>query len=310
MTPYLQVEALTKSFGDLVLFQNISFGIAQGQRIGLIAQNGAGKTTLLNILAGLEGYDDGRITYQRDLRVAYLQQDPKMEGNQTVLEACFRHGNEVTQLIAEYEKVVASGNVEALQSILPQMDALKAWDYEQRIKQILFQLKINDLEQKIATLSGGQRKRVALANVLITEPDLIILDEPTNHLDLEMTEWLEDYLSRSRLSILMVTHDRYFLDRVCSEIIEIDQRQIFSYKGNYSYFFGKTRTTLAGSKCRSGQGIEPATQGAGMDAASATSTRHKSEVSHRRILRAGTKSEATHASGQREAGNERGIHRQ
>ncbi len=244
MTPYLQVEALTKSFGDLVLFQNISFGIAQGQRIGLIAQNGAGKTTLLNILVGLEGYDDGRITYQRDLRVAYLQQDPKMEGNQTVLEACFRHGNEVTQLIAEYEKVVASGNVEALQSILPQMDALKAWDYEQRIKQILFQLKINDLEQKIATLSGGQRKRVALANVLITEPDLIILDEPTNHLDLEMTEWLEDYLSRSRLSILMVTHDRYFLDRVCSEIIEIDQRQIFSYKGNYSYFLEKREQRL------------------------------------------------------------------
>ncbi len=244
MTPYLQVEALTKSFGDLVLFQNISFGIAQGQRIGLIAQNGAGKTTLLNILAGLEGYDDGRITYQRDLRVAYLQQDPQMEGNQTVLEACFRHGNEVTRLIAEYEKVVASGNVEALQSILPQMDALKAWDYEQRIKQILFQLKINDLEQKIATLSGGQRKRVALANVLITEPDLIILDEPTNHLDLEMTEWLEDYLSRSRLSILMVTHDRYFLDRVCSEIIEIDQRQIFSYKGNYSYFLEKREQRL------------------------------------------------------------------
>lgn len=244
MTPYLQVEALTKSFGDLVLFQNISFGIAQGQRIGLIAQNGAGKTTLLNILAGLEGYDDGRITYQRDLRVAYLQQDPKMEGNQTVLEACFRHGNEVTRLIAEYEKVVASGNVEALQSILPQMDALKAWDYEQRIKQILFQLKINDLEQKIATLSGGQRKRVALANVLITEPDLIILDEPTNHLDLEMTEWLEDYLSRSRLSILMVTHDRYFLDRVCSEIMEIDQRQIFSYKGNYSYFLEKREQRL------------------------------------------------------------------
>ncbi len=244
MTPYLQVEALTKSFGDLVLFQNISFGIAQGQRIGLIAQNGAGKTTLLNILVGLEGYDDGRITYQRDLRVAYLQQDPKMEGNQTVLEACFRHGNEVTRLIAEYEKVVASGNVEALQSILPQMDALKAWDYEQRIKQILFQLKINDLEQKIATLSGGQRKRVALANVLITEPDLIILDEPTNHLDLEMTEWLEDYLSRSRLSILMVTHDRYFLDRVCSEIMEIDQRQIFSYKGNYSYFLEKREQRL------------------------------------------------------------------
>jgi len=239
MASYLQVDNLTKSFGDLVLFENISFGIAEGQRIGLIAKNGAGKTTLLNILTGKESYDEGSVVFRRDLKIAFLEQDPHYPEELTVLEACFQSGNEITNLIAEYEYVMASGDHSKLDSILQQMDNLKAWDYEQRAKQILSQLKITDFSQKISQLSGGQLKRVALANVLITEPELIILDEPTNHLDLDMTEWLEEYLQRSRLSLLMVTHDRYFLDRVCSEIIEIDQKQIFQYKGNYSYFLEK-----------------------------------------------------------------------
>lgn len=238
-TPYLQVDNLTKSFGDLVLFEDISFGIAEGQRIGLIAKNGTGKTTLLNILSAKESYDSGSIVFRRDLKVAYLEQDPHYPDDITVLEACFRSGTEVTEVIAEYERVMASGNHDKLDDILQRMDMLKAWDYEQRAKQILSQLKINNFDQKISQLSGGQLKRVALANVLITEPELIILDEPTNHLDLDMTEWLEEYLQRSRLSLLMVTHDRYFLDHVCSEIIEIDQKQIFQYKGNYSYFLEK-----------------------------------------------------------------------
>lgn len=238
-TPYLQVDNLTKSFGDLVLFENISFGIAEGQRIGLIAKNGTGKTTLLNILSGTESYDSGSIVFRRDLKVAYLKQDPYYPDDITVLDACFRSGNEITQVIAEYEHAMSSGEHENLDDILQRMEILKAWDYEQRAKQILSQLKITNFDQKISELSGGQLKRVALANVLITEPELIILDEPTNHLDLDMTEWLEEYLQRSRLSLLMVTHDRYFLDRVCSEIIEIDQKQIYQYKGNYSYFLEK-----------------------------------------------------------------------
>ncbi len=239
MASFLQVEGLTKSFGDLVLFRDISFGIAEGERIGLIAKNGSGKTTLLNILTGKEPYDSGAVVFRRDLRVAYLEQDPAYPETLTVLEACFHSGNDVTDLIAEYERVINSKDHSGLDAILQKMDVLQAWDYEHRAKQILGQLKITDFEQKISELSGGQLKRVALANVLITEPDLIILDEPTNHLDLDMVEWLEEYLQRSRLSLLMVTHDRYFLDRVCNEIIEIDQQQLFQYKGNFSYYLEK-----------------------------------------------------------------------
>lgn len=239
MASFLQVEGLTKSFGDLVLFRDISFGIAEGERIGLIAKNGSGKTTLLNILTGKEPYDSGAVVFRRDLRVAYLEQDPTYPENLTVLEACFHSGNDVTDLIAEYERVINSKDHSGLDAILQKMDILQAWDYEHRAKQILGQLKITDFEQKISQLSGGQLKRVALANVLITEPDLIILDEPTNHLDLDMVEWLEEYLQRSRLSLLMVTHDRYFLDRVCNEIIEIDQQQLYQYKGNFSYYLEK-----------------------------------------------------------------------
>lgn len=239
MASILQVELLTKSFGDLVLFKDISFGIAEGERIGLIAKNGSGKTTLLNILVGKEPYDNGSVVFRRDLRVAYLEQDPIYPDNLIVLQACFHSGNEITDLIAEYEQVINSKNQTGLDNILQRMDILQAWDYEHKAKQILAQLKITNFDQRIGELSGGQLKRVALANVLITEPDLIILDEPTNHLDLDMVEWLEEYLQQSRLSLLMVTHDRYFLDRVCNEIIEIDQQQLYRYKGNYSYYLEK-----------------------------------------------------------------------
>lgn len=244
MTSYLQIDNLTKSFGDLVLFENITFGIAQGQKIGLIAKNGSGKTTLLNIIAGKEEYDSGSVVFRNGLRVGYLEQTPCYPAGLTVLQACFHSPNETVRLIAEYEQAMASADHSALEDILLRMDALKAWDYEQKAKQILSQLKITNFDQKVDELSGGQLKRVALANVLITEPELIILDEPTNHLDLEMTEWLENYLSRSAISILMVTHDRYFLDRVCSEIIEIDRRKLFQYKGNYSYYLEKRQERI------------------------------------------------------------------
>ena len=233
--PYLQIDNLTKSFGDLVLFENISFGIAEGQRVGLIAKNGSGKTTLLNIIAGKEGYDSGSIVFRRDLRVDYLEQDPQYPEELTVLEACFHH---------EYERCMETEGHPGLEDLLVRMDHEKAWEYEQKAKQILSQLKIRNFDQKVKQLSGGQLKRVALANALITEPELLILDEPTNHLDLDMTEWLEDYLRRTNLSLLMVTHDRYFLDRVCSEIIEIDNRQVYQYKGNYSYYLEKRQERM------------------------------------------------------------------
>ena len=244
MISYLQIDKLTKSFGDLVLFEDITFGIAQGQKVGLIAKNGTGKTTLLNIIAGKEDYDSGAVVFRNDLRVGYLEQTPHYPDGLTVLQACFYSPNETVRLIAEYEQAMASGDHSNLEDILLRMDNLKAWDYEQRAKQILGQLKIHNFDQKVETLSGGQLKRVALANVLITDPELIILDEPTNHLDLEMTEWLEGYLSRANISILMVTHDRYFLDRVCSEIIEIDRKQIYQYKGNYSYYLEKRQERI------------------------------------------------------------------
>ena len=244
MVSYLQVENLTKSFGDLVLFNDISFGVAEGQRIGLIAKNGSGKTTLLNILSGKEGYDDGKISYRRDLRVGYLEQSPSYPEELTVLEACFHDANPVVQLIKEYENCMETEGNPGLDDLLVRMEHEHAWDYERKAKQILSQLKIRNFNQKIKHLSGGQLKRVALANVLITEPDFLILDEPTNHLDLDMTEWLEEYLNRGSLSLLMVTHDRYFLDRVCSSILEIDNRQIYAYKGNYSYYLDKRQERI------------------------------------------------------------------
>ena len=241
---YLQVEGLTRRVGDRVLFENLSLGIAEGQRVGLIAKNGTGKTTLLNILCGQDSYDEGSIVFKRDLRVGYLQQSPVYPPDLTIMEACFWHGNSVTSLIKEYEQCMQTPGNPGLEELLDRMDQEKAWDYESRAKQILSKLKIFDFDQKIRHLSGGQLKRVALANILITEPDLLILDEPTNHLDLDMIEWLEKYLSRSSLTLLMVTHDRYFLDRVCTEIFELDNEQIYAYKGSYSYYLEKRQERI------------------------------------------------------------------
>ncbi len=243
--PLLQIDTLSKSFGDLLLFRDISFGIAEGDKIGLIAKNGAGKTTLLNIIAGQEPYDSGRVVFRNDLRVAYLNQQPDFDKDLTVLEACLQSGSDVVKVIALYEKIMESGDTEGLDKILAEMDMLKAWDYEQRIKQILGQLKIYKYDQKIGELSGGQIKRVALANALISEPELIILDEPTNHLDLDMVEWLEGYLFSNNITLLMVTHDRYFLDSVCNQILEIEDKQIYSYKGNYAYYLEKRDERMA-----------------------------------------------------------------
>lgn len=241
---YLQVEGLTRRVGDRVLFENLSLGIAEGQRVGLIAKNGTGKTTLLNILCGLDSYDEGSVVFKRDLRVGYLQQSPVYPPDLTIMEACFWHGNSVTSLIKEYEQCMQTPGNPGLEELLDRMDQEKAWDYESRAKQILSKLKILDFDQKIRHLSGGQLKRVALANILITEPDLLILDEPTNHLDLDMIEWLEKYLSRSSLTLLMVTHDRYFLDRVCTEVFELDNEQIYTYKGSYSYYLEKRQERI------------------------------------------------------------------
>jgi ATP-binding cassette subfamily F protein uup len=232
MISFLQIDGLTKSFGDLVLFQNITFGIAQGQKIGLIAKNGSGKTTLLNIIAGKEGYDSGSVVFRNGLRVGYLEQSPQYPAELTVLEACF-HSSDPDNHSSEMKELMLHEDNE------------QAWETEQKAKQILTQLKITDFDKPTGTLSGGQLKRVALANVLITEPELILLDEPTNHLDLDMIEWLEGYLRRSTISILMVTHDRYFLDRICNDIIEIDQKEIYRYQGNYSYYLEKRSERIA-----------------------------------------------------------------
>lgn len=240
----LQIEGLSKSFGDRVLFRDLSLGVSEGDRIGLIAKNGTGKTTLLNIIAGVESYDTGVITFRNDIQVGYLSQNPSYPVDMTVIQACFTTDTEMTRTIREYELAMAHGDAGRMEQLVEAMDRLNAWDYESRVKQILSQLKIVDFDQPISRLSGGQLKRVALANVLIAEPDLLILDEPTNHLDLEMTEWLESFLSRSRVSLLMVTHDRYFLDRVCNRIVEIDARALYSYKGNYSYYLEKRQERI------------------------------------------------------------------
>lgn len=245
MKSFLQIEGLTKSFGDRVLLDNITFGLYEGDKVGLIAKNGTGKTTLLRIIAGLESYDEGKVIFRNDLRVAYLPQLPELDPSLSVIEACLSLSDESTSAIRSYEKAIESGDAEEISSAIHKMDAVGAWDYEERIKQILSQLKITQLNQPVKELSGGQIKRVALAKVIINEPELLILDEPTNHLDVEMIEWLEDYLKRSRISLLMVTHDRYFLDKVCTKIVEIDMRQIYTYEGNYDYYLSKREERIS-----------------------------------------------------------------
>ena len=231
--PYLDVQHLTKSFGSLVLFEDISFSIAEGQKVGLIARNGVGKSTLLSILAGNEGYDSGAIIFRRDLKVGILQQSPRFDPDASVLDACFHLSNSDSALTDGRNLTVFDDDLSDDTS----ERVLKA-------RQILTQLKIRDLRQPMSQLSGGQQKRVALAAVLISNPDLIILDEPTNHLDLEMIEWLEGYLGRGRRTLLMVTHDRYFLDRVCSVIVELDDRTLYTYRGNYSYYLEKRQERI------------------------------------------------------------------
>lgn len=244
MVSYLQVDKLTKSFGDRILFEDISFGIAKGEHIGIIAQNGNGKTTLLNIIAGIEDYDSGSITFHSDIKVGYLMQNPSFAPELTILQACFNSPNETVQAISRYEKALYDNEPQSLHDAIEEMDRLKAWEYEHRVKSILSKLNIKNFEQPVKELSGGQIKRIALANILITAPDLLILDEPTNHLDIEMTEWLESYLQHSNVTLLMVTHDRYFLDRVCTQILEIDDRTLYSYKGNFSYYLEKRQERM------------------------------------------------------------------
>ena len=239
----LDVHGLTKTIGSLVLFKDISFSIGEDCKVGLIARNGAGKSSLLNIICGDEDYDTGKIVYRKDLRVGYLPQHPEYLGDMTVMEACFSHGNELTDLIKGYTQALLNGQKD-LDVWMERMDAADAWSYETRIKQVLTRLKITDLDQKVCNLSGGQLKRVAVANVLMMEPDLLVMDEPTNHLDIEMIEWLEHYLQNRNVSMLLVTHDRYFLDDVCTEILELDDKQMFSYKGNYSYYLEKRQARI------------------------------------------------------------------
>lgn len=243
---YLSVESVSKSYGSKVLFDKISFGLNQGQRMALIAKNGAGKSTLLKIITGKEIADAGSVTFRKDIIVTYLDQDPYFDGNSTVIEAIYNTDNPMLNAVrnyetalTEFEKEYNDKTSEQLELCSAQMDKLEAWDFEAKVHEILQRLKIAFLDKQIATLSGGQKKRVALAKVLIDEPHLLILDEPTNHLDVEMIEWLENYLVSRDLTLLLVTHDRYFLDSVCTEIVEIDAGKLFHYRGNFQYFVEK-----------------------------------------------------------------------
>lgn len=235
----LDVNTLVKTIGDLTIVAGASLSVAERQKVGLIGANGSGKSTILNILSGSEGYDSGSIVYRRGLRVGYLEQTPAYSPEQTVLGACFDGGGEDADLARQYLASVAEGDESGISEISGMIDARGAWDYEYRAKEVLSKLEINDFGQRMGQLSGGQRKRVALANVLLREPDLLILDEPTNHLDLKMIEWLERYLSQPSTTLLMVTHDRYFLERVCGRIYELEDGQLFAYEGNYSYYLEK-----------------------------------------------------------------------
>lgn len=244
MIPLLQVEGLSKSFGDLELLSNINFTINSEQRVGLIARNGAGKTTLLRIIFGLDTPNLGKVTWQKGVRIGYLDQEPNLDPARSILENVFMGYDEVSRAITRYELAIQKTDKEEIQKATEAMDSLNAWSIEVEARQILSRLKVTDLSQPVSSLSGGQHKRVALAASLISEPDFLILDEPTNHLDLDMVEWLEEYLRTNRITLLMVTHDRYFLDRVCTDIIEIDEKEVYRYKGGYSYFLQKRQERI------------------------------------------------------------------
>ena len=242
----LSVENISKAFGERIILENISFGINKDQKIAFIAKNGTGKTTLLNIIAGKDQPDSGQVVFRKGIHIGFLSQNPSFNEELTVEETIFATDNPILRLIQEYEHALQHPENEmAYQKAFEQMERHNAWDFETQYKQILFRLKLNNLQLKVKDLSGGQKKRLALANVLISKPDLLILDEPTNHLDLEMIEWLEQYFAKENLTLFIVTHDRYFLERVCNEILELDNGELFSYKGNYSYFLEKKEQRLA-----------------------------------------------------------------
>jgi ATP-binding cassette subfamily F protein uup len=236
---YLSVEEISKTFGDRVIFEDLTFGIEQGQKAAIVAKNGTGKTTLLRCLLDKEPVDSGRIVFRKELRVAYMQQSEDLNESNTILEEVFDHDLPELKAIKEYNKAMRLGDEEGIQNSFEIITEMDAWNTEVIVNQILSKLKLSDTDQSISTLSGGQKKRVALAKVLIAEPDFLILDEPTNHLDLDMIEWLEEYLSKSKATILMVTHDRYFLEVVCDTILELEDRTMYKYKGNFSYYLMK-----------------------------------------------------------------------
>jgi len=248
METILHVDNISKSIGSLELFSDVAFVINEGERVAIIAQNGTGKTTLLNIIAGIDTPDSGDVSISKNIRTAYLRQEPELNEGCTVFEEVFYSSDQVIRAISAYEKAMESGDRKKLDKAINRMEHLNAWDHEVRVRQILSRLQITDLDQKIGTLSGGQQKRVALAQVLINEPEFLILDEPTNHLDTDMIEWLEEYLQRTNCTMLMVTHDRFFLDRICSEILEIDRRRMYIYKGNFSRFLEKRAERIESEK--------------------------------------------------------------
>ena len=239
---YLNVENISKSYGEVTLFKGITFSIHKGQKIAFIAKNGTGKTSILKIISGEDSSDSGNIIYRKNIAVSFLSQDPKFDDSLTIEESVFNSDNPILKVIANYEKAILnSEDVENYQKAFEDMELFQAWDFETQYKQILFKLKLDKINQKVGELSGGQKKRLSLANALINRPDLLILDEPTNHLDLEMIEWLESYFAKENITLFMVTHDRYFLERVCNEILELDQGELHSYKGNYSYYLDKRK---------------------------------------------------------------------
>ncbi|WP_412984451.1 ABC-F family ATP-binding cassette domain-containing protein [Pontimicrobium sp. IMCC45349] len=242
---YLTVENISKSYGELSLFENVSFSIHKDQKIAFVAKNGSGKTSILNILSGKDEPDNGQIIYRKGIKTSFLSQDPKLDPELTIEETIFASDNQILKVINTYhEALLNPEDTDSYQKAFDDMERHNAWDFETQYKQILFKLKLEDLNQKIKLLSGGQKKRLALANALINKPDLLILDEPTNHLDLEMIEWLEQFFAKANMTLFMVTHDRYFLERVCNEIIELDQGEIYGYKGNYSYYLEKKEARI------------------------------------------------------------------
>ncbi|SJL31768.1 ABC transporter [Porphyromonas gingivalis] len=273
-----QAQHLTKSFGDLVLFEDLSFSIERGEKVGLIARNGNGKTTLMNILTGIDSPDSGEVIYQNSIRRAYLPQLPQVLPGSTVLETCFGHNDEMTSLIARWEEASARGDGKRMEELLPEMDALGAWEYEQRAREILTRLHLDDLHRTTDNLSGGELKRIALAGTLIGNPELLFLDEPTNHLDLDVIEWLEGYLSHQQIGLLLVTHDRYFLDRVCNRILELDNKQLYAYKGNYEYYLNKREERLEATERETSR--------------AANLLRREAEWMHRRPQARGTKAKS------------------